>query len=367
MSEPKRLRHVVIGAGAGIFGTHRRALEIETAELVAVSDINTELGQQRADELGCSFYADHRTMLTETTADVAVILTPHPYHAAIAIDCFDTGCHVLVEKPMAVQVSEADAMIAAADNAQRLLAVNFQQRFRPEIIAARRLIQDGLLGDIQHVDMLATWPRTARYFKFAGWRGTWSGEGGGVLMNQAPHDLDLICHLVGAPEKVTAWTRTQFHAIETEDTAQAMLQWPNGAWGSVHISTAEAGRSQRLEIAGTNGILHIERGGLTFHQFDTELREFLKTSDELYRGPGTSVTPIELEPGAGNHAAVYENLHAAILNGTALMADGVEARKSLELANAMIYSSYQGQEVALPLDRHGYAALLEELKTKHTR
>lgn len=361
-SQPKRLRHAIIGIGAGVFGMHRPALQLETAEVVAGSDVNAEAGRRNADELGCAFYTDHRRMLAETQPDVAVILTPHPFHAPLAIDCLEAGCHVLVEKPMAVQVAEADAMIEAAAKAGRLLAVNFQQRHRPEIQAARRLIQEGCLGKIQHLDMTAMWTRTAAYYKSGGWRATWADEGGGVLLNQAPHDLDLICYLLGSPARIVAWTRTLLHPIETEDTVQAMIEWPNGAMGSLHASTAEAGTAQRLEIVGTNGCLQIGHGALTLQQAETDLCEFIAQCPERFAQPKLNPAPVELQPGKGDHVAIYRNFHDAILHGAPLMADGVEGRMSLELANAMIYSSYTHGEVALPLDRQKYAALFEDLK-----
>ena len=359
------LRHVVIGVGAGIFGTHRRALEETAAKLVAVSDVDVSRGQPIAEEMGCAFYADHQAMLADTQPEVAVIITPHPYHASIAIDCLNAGCHVLVEKPMAVHVAEADAMIEAAARANRFLAVNFQQRFRPEIQAAHKLVQQGQLGEIQHVQMVATWTRTAVYYALAPWRGTWRGEGGGVLLNQAPHDLDILCYLLGTPSQVGAWTRTQLHAIEAEDTAHAMLAWPGGAWGSVHISTAEAGPPQRLEITGSRGWLQLTQDGLTFSRLDTDVREFIAHNPGPYAAPTNLPTHVELEPGVGNHVSVYRNLHAAILDGAHLVADGADGRMSLELANGMIYSSHINGEVALPLDRQKYADLLADLKARH--
>lgn len=361
----RRLRHVVIGIGAGVSGMHRPAWQLETVELVAGSDVNVEAGRRIADELGCAFYADHRAMLAETRPDVAVILAPHPFHASLAIDCLEAGCHVLVEKPMAVQVAEADAMIETAQRVGRLLAVNFQQRHRPEIQAARRLIQEGHLGNIQHLDMTAMWTRTAAYYRSGGWRATWAGEGGGVLMNQAPHDLDLICYLLGMPRKVFAWTRTLLHPIEVEDTVQAMLEWPNGAIGSVHASTAEAGIPQRLEIAGTGGSLQIAHGVITFLRAETDLRDFVVQCPERFAQPRLVPEPVELPTGSGDHVAVYRNFHDAILHGAALVADGVGGRMSLELANAMIYSSYTHSEVELPLDRQKYAALFKDLKAHH--
>ena len=361
-SIPPKLRHVVIGVGAGIFQLHRQGLQQEHVDLVAVADINPALGQPRADELGCAFYTDHRQMLAETQPEVAVIITPHPFHAPIAIDCFEAGCHVLVEKPVAVQVAEADAMIEAAEKAGRLLAVNYQQRHRPDVQAARQLIQAGALGQIQYASLAVASLRTDAYYKAATWRGTWSGEGGGVLMNQAPHDLDMLCYLLGRPERVLAWTRAQLHQIETEDTALAMVAWPGGAMGAIHASTAESGLPQRLEILGTAGCLRLERGQLNFARFETDLRDHIAHSAELYSAPPLRPETVELAAGRGDHLAVYRNFHAAILEGAPLMADGASARMSLELANAMIYSSYTHGEVKLPLERQKYANLLADLK-----
>lgn len=358
------LRHVVIGVGAGIFDTHRQAMETVGAEVVAVADVNPETGQPQAEALGCPFYTDHRAMLAAVDADVAVIVTPHPFHASLAVDCFQAGLHVLVEKPIAVTVAEADAMIEAAEKADRLLAVNYQMRHSGPVRTAHKLIQEGRLGKIQRIDMAQTWTRTASYYRFAGWRGTWKGEGGGVLMNQAPHNLDLICHLIGLPRRVFAWTRTILHDIKTEDTVQAMMEWPDGVLGSLHISTAEAGQPSRIEILGTGGVLQLSGRGLTFQQFEPELREHIAHSDQMYSGPAVHETELELESGEGRHPEVYRNLHAAIREGAPLAADGVEGRKSLELANAMIYSSYSNNPVDLPLDRAQYTALLEDLKAK---
>lgn len=363
----KRLRHAIIGVGAAVFNGHRPGLQLETVELVGVSDVNAERGLPRAEQLGCPFFADYHTMLAQTRPDVAVIMAPHPFHAQMAIDCLRAGCHVLVEKPIAVQVAEADAMIQTAEQAGRLLAVCFQQRLRPEVRAAHKLIAEGRLGAIQHVAMSVTWMRPAIYYRLAPWRGTWTGEGGGLLMNQAPHNLDLLCHLAGMPSRVFARTRTTLHRIETEDTVQAMLEWPNGAMGSLHASTAEVGPPERLEIVGTGGYLRIGQGALELQQPALDVQQYLVESSEPYSAPPLHPAPVELDPGAGDHVAVYRNLHEAILHGAPLNADGGEGRMSLELANAMIYSSYTGHAVDLPLDRQKYAALLAELQAQSGR
>lgn len=360
-AESNKLRHVVIGVGAGVLNMHRPAFELPTATLVAVSDINETLGRQRAAELGCSFYEDYRVMLADCRPDVTVVMTPHPYHAQIAIDALDRGSHVLVEKPMAVHVGEADAMIAAAQRNQRLLAVSFQHRFRPEIEAVRRIIDEGELGEIQRVEMVEPWLRTDAYYAAGGWRGTWQGEGGGVLLNQAPHGLDLLCHLVGMPRRVFGWTRRLRHSIETEDTALAMLEWDNGTLGTLFFSTAEAG-PRRMEIVGSGGKLEIAQSGATFSRYATDLREFIASASGFYDAPSLEPRVVIPGSGAGSHVDVYQNLHQAILSGSALRADGVQGRMSLELANAIIYASHTNQPVELPLDRDRYVSLLEQLK-----
>jgi predicted dehydrogenase len=273
-----------------------------------------------------------------------------------------SGAHVLVEKPIAVQVAQADQMIEVARETGRLLAVNLQHRTRPEIRAAKQLISEGRLGQIQRVQMTAIWTRTRRYFELAGWRGTWRGEGGGVLMNQSPHTLDVICHLAGQPSLVGAWNRTIFHTIETEDTSVAMLEWPNQAIGTLLVSTAQAGDAERLEIAGTRGVLQITNGKLAFRESATDLHDFLCDSSDPFGKLALEPRDVPLEPGGGDHVAIYANFIEAVERGAGLVADGTEARMSLELANALIYSSASRQQVALPLDRQAYAVLLDRLR-----
>jgi predicted dehydrogenase len=306
-------------------------------------------------------------MLAEMKADVAVIITPHTFHAPLAIDALQAGCHVLIEKPIALHIAEVDAIAKAAAQANRLVAVNFQQRFRPEVRAARQLIHAGKLGIIQNFDMKAIWPRSQAYYASGGWRATWKGEGGGVLMNQAPHNLDLIIHLLGLPKRVMAWTRTLVHPIEVEDTVQAMLEWDNGALGSMHTSTAESGLKDRIEIIGTKGTLQIEQGKLTFHAFEQDLLEYFETTSERYRGPAMTEVPVTLDTTTtGHHRDVYQDLHDAIQQGKALMCDATEGGQSLELANAMIFSSHTQNAVELPLDRQAYAQLLSDLQAGRT-
>ena len=358
----KPLRFAIIGVGAGVFSMHFPAIKQPIVDLVGVCDIREEPGRERAAALGVPFYTDYRQMVDELKPDVAVIITPHYNHAAIAMDCLQAGRHVLVEKPMALEVAEADAMIAAAHASGRLLAINFQHRQRPEVRATRKLIQEGRLGKLQRINMVTPWPRSAAYYSQASWRATWPGEGGGVLMNQAPHDLDLVCHLMGRPDAVVAWTRTTLHKIEVEDTATALLSWDSGTTGYLHVSTAEAGPVEGIEIVGTGGILKIAMGTLKFDEYDADVAEFLSTTPEVWAKPNSHLVEVELEDGKGDHQAVYRNFCAAITEGASIGADGESARMSLELANAIILSSRTRSEVRLPVDRAQYYELLAWLK-----
>jgi predicted dehydrogenase len=327
-----------------------------------MSDINAERGAARAAESGCPFFVDHRQLLKETRPDVAVIVTPHPFHAPLSLDCFAAGAHVLVEKPLAVEVAEADHMIAAADEAGLILAVNFQQRFRPVIERARALIDEGAIGPIVRTMCIEPWFRPAAYYRSASWRGTWRGEGGGVLMNQAPHTMDLLCHLVGPPAKVWGWTRTLCHAMECEDTAQAMLEYPNGAPGYFETSTVEAGMQARIHIVGDRGALELSGERLTVSRFEQPLREHMETSTEMFSAPPVHAETLTIPGDGGGHLAVYRDLHAAIVEGRRPRIDGREALMSLEMANAIILSSHTDRAVTLPLDRAAYSEVLEQLR-----
>ncbi|MBX2997238.1 MAG: Gfo/Idh/MocA family oxidoreductase [Caldilineaceae bacterium] len=378
MTTLQKLRHVVVGVGANIFFLHKAALaQLPEAELVGVADINPASGQPRAEELGVPFYLDHQTMLAELKPDVTSVITPHPSHAPIAIDAFNAGSHVLVEKPIAVHVGEADQMIAAAEANDRLLAVNFQHRFRPEVMAIHKLLHEGGLGQILRVTVVEPWHRTAIYFRNAGWRGTWRGEGGGVLMNQAPHGIDLICFLLGMPRRVSAWTRTVHHAIETEDAITAMLEWEGGALGTVYMSTVEAGE-RRMEITGTAGTLRLGESTITYERYEPDLFEHIATSQNPFGSPARVAATLAIDPQGGpsgqaaadsvgavaGHDAVYRNFYDAILHGAPIRCDGRQGRYALELANAMLYSSQTNAPVEMPLDREGYAALLTKLQNR---
>jgi predicted dehydrogenase len=357
------LRYAIIGCAGVIGPSHVNALaHVPGSQLVAMTDVSQERGSARAAEANVPFFTDHKVMLAEMQPDVAIICTPHPFHAALAIDSLQAGAHVLVEKPLAVEAAEGDAMIAAAEKAGKILAVNFQQRFRPAIAYAREFIQSGQLGELVRVLCVEPWYRTATYYRSAGWRGTWKGEGGGVLMNQAPHNLDVLCYLAGLPRKVWGWTRTRYHEIECEDTAQAMLEYPNGAPGYLYISTTEANQQRQLHIIGDKAVLDIVGEKVTIQHVEPGMSEHRQNSPEMWGHPAIRTETTELTEGKGDHIAVHVDLRDAILQNRPPRATGRDAMMSLELANAIILSSYAERAITLPIDRAEYSTLLSDLK-----
>jgi predicted dehydrogenase len=359
----KPLRHVFIGVGAGIFkNRHRKVFDMPTIEVVGVSDVNAAAAQQQGEELGVPWFTDHKEMLAQIKPDVAVVTTPHPFHAAIGIDCVNAGAHVMLEKPLAVKVSEADALLEAAERNGKLVCVSYQQRFRSDSRTMKRLMNEGVLGQIQHVDMVVPWPRAKQYFTGKPWSGKWLGEGGGVLINQAPHNLDHLIYLMGMPSRLFAWNRNLVHDIETEDTVQAMVEWEGGATGSIHISTAVAGREERLEIVGTKGTLKVVKDkSFQLTLLEADFREYVLRPGVTTKAPAQEEVAVTLDEGQGEHREVYVDFHSAILNGTPLVNNAEQGRMGVELSNAMIYSNYRNTEVRFPLDRAAFDALFEEL------
>jgi predicted dehydrogenase len=357
MSGPRVL---VIGAAAHIFPSHWPGLRAVDAQVVGVHDVNLERLQPVAEQFGCPAFDDLDALL-KIPADLAVIVAPHPFHADLAIRCMEAGLDVLTEKPIAVEVAEADRMVEAAERLGRVLAVNFQHRTRTEVQAARKLVQEGGLGVIQRVDLLATWPRRFNYFSSAAWRGSWRGEGGGALINQGQHDLDTLGYVVGYPNRIVAWGRTQLQPIETEDTMSAMVGWPSGATGFIHISTAEFDEEQRIEITGTGGRLKLTKGKLEVLRNDVDMRDHAVSPGNPYQSPPT--LDLELIDGTGGkHVEIYRDLMAARAEGRPPIASGHEALLTLELTNALTYSAQTNREVNLPLDRAAYHALLASLR-----
>ena len=361
MVTPEPLRVAIVGAGANIAEQHLAAIESAPgAELAAVCDVNPAAEERLRKRTTAPYFTDLDKMLVEVAPDIVSVLTPHPFHAAVAESALVAGAHVLVEKPMAVTVSEADRMIAVAAEHDRVLAVSFQHRFSPMTERLHEWVEAGELGEIVRVEVTEPWLRTAAYFRVASWRATWRGEGGGVLLNQAPHALDLLTHLLGPPSRVTGLTRTVRHGTECEDTAHALLEWEGGAVGYFASTTTEPETGRRLELVADRAKVVVEGGTLRRTDIRPGLREHALTDPQPFGRPQfTEREPETLAAGA-THAPVYKDLVEAIRSGQPPRCDGAGGRQSLELANAIALSSWTGRPVALPLDRAEYDAALAE-------
>lgn len=351
----------LVGAGANIAGQHLDAItQIPELELVAVCDVSPTAEARLVERgVGAPFYRDSESLLAAVAPDIVAITTPHPFHLPVALAAFAAGAHVLVEKPIAVSASEADALIAAAERADRSLAVSFQHRFSPLTERLYQWVAAGELGAPQRVALSEPWLRTAAYFDAAPWRATWRGEGGGVLLNQAPHALDLLTYLLGLPQRVTGVSRTQRHAIETEDTVHALLEWDDGCIGYFTSSTTEPETGRRLELVCDRAKVIADGNVLRRTDYQPSLSEHAATDPEPFGSPTLQARPSEELSSAATHLPVYRDLIAAIFEQRAPRCDGVQGRASLELANAIALSSWTDAPVSLPLDRAAYDAALQ--------
>jgi predicted dehydrogenase len=370
------LRLAIIGLGNMGTGHLEYLPNVPGVTVTAVCDVDAaklERAVNKAATAGhvVQAFASPDEMLDAKVADAVVIATPHYDHPPIGIKAFETGHHVMVEKPIAVGVKGARELIESArKHPDRVFGIMFNQRSNPMYAKLRGLVAAGELGEITRVTWLVTdWFRTHTYYASGGWRATWSGEGGGVLINQCPHNLDLIQWITGmVPTRVTAVGYLgKTHPIEVEDEMSAILEYPNGAIGHFVTSTGEAPGTNRLEICGDRGKIIAEKGKLTFSRTLKSVRETNETSPDAFAHVETWEidVPYPKAPPMGEHERVMRNFIDACTKGTPLIAPGEEGVRGLETGNAMIMSAMQRKSVELPLDGDAYDQLLVDLAKQY--
>jgi predicted dehydrogenase len=274
------------------------------------------------------------------------------------------GLHIMVEKPITAHKADAERLIAAHRKRPELVfAGMFQLRAEPRYLRIQKLLRDQELGEIARLSWIITdWYRTEAYYASGGWRATWKGEGGGVLLNQCLHNLDTMQWLCGMPSKVRGFCQLgRYHQIEVEDNVTAYLEYPNGANGVFITSTGEAPGTNRFEIAGTRGKLVLENNKLFFTRNETSMIEFSRASKIGFAKPEVWQCELPFENAPAPHATLMQNFVDAIIDGTPLIAPGEEGIHSVELANVMLYSSLLGQTVDLPMDSRAYEQKLKQL------
>jgi predicted dehydrogenase len=360
----EKVRFGVIGTGGMGSGHCNMIPQIPETHLTAICDIDSNTRQSLAAKYNVPAFATHTELLDSGLVDAVVIATPHYFHPPIAIDAFRRGIHVLSEKPLGVTVASVDAMIRAARESGKKFAVMYQMRSEPQNIAARKVVESGQLGEIYRTSLTMGWYRSQAYYDSGGWRATWSGEGGGVLINQAPHYLDLFSWLGGLPKTITGQTRTRLHDIEVEDEAFALLEYPNGAHGYLYASTTEIPQHNMLEICGDRGKLLLHGSTLKVYAADPPIRDFTHNSTEMWSAPEAKEVPVEIpaDNGMKGHAVITQNLARAILYGEPLISPGEEGLNAVELINGIILSGKTGKTVSVPVNRVEYDKLIEELK-----
>jgi predicted dehydrogenase len=302
-------------------------------------------------------------MLEAQVCDAVLIATPHYAHTSIGIEALERGHHVLVEKPISVHKADCERLIAAHRDNRLVFAAMFNQRTDPHYLKIKQLVDNGELGDLLRIHWTMTdWFRTEAYYASSDWRATWKGEGGGVLLNQAMHNLDLYQWIFGMPSKV--WGHCHFggrHRIEVEDEVTAYFEYGKASTGVFITSTGEAPGTNRLEIVGERGCLRLENGSLTFARNQTPAIDFLRASKAAYDKPVVENIHYPISDYGGQHAEVLANFIEAIQSGAKLIAPAEEGIHSVELANAILYSAISGQPVDLPMDGRSFEQELTQL------
>jgi len=357
----KKVRLGIIGIGTMGRSHLGKLSSMKNVELTAVCDIAGERAEKAATDHRCAAYTDYRELIRDKVCDAVLIVTPHYAHTTIGVDALKAGLHVLVEKPISVHKADCERLIAAHKNRKQVFAAMFNQRTDPRYRKLRQLVQDGTLGKLDRITWIITdWFRTDAYYASGTWRATWAGEGGGVLLNQCPHNLDLWQWMFGMPQRVRGLCKFgRKHNIEVEDEVTATLEYDSGCTGVFITSTGESPGTNRLEVAGENGKVVIEGGSFRFTRNEMSSTNFIKASDDLWEQPGIWNIEIPISGTGGQHKEVLQNFIDAIVEHKPLIAPAAEGMKSVELGNAMLYSSELGQTVELPLDSQAYERLLK--------
>ncbi len=326
-------------------------------ELTAVADIApARLEWAKAELPGVACFATAEEMMDSGLIDAVIVSVPHYDHPRYAMEAMQRGLHVMVEKPAGVYTKQVREMNEMADRCDVAFAMMFNQRTDHIYRKMKDLIDSGELGAIKRTNWIITdWYRTQAYYDSGAWRATWSGEGGGVLLNQCPHQLDLFQWICGLPCKVDAHLHFgKWHDIEVEDDVTAYVEYANGATGCFITTTGDAPGSNRFEIDCEKGKLVSEGGKLTLWKLGISEREWCFTAKEGFVAPPCEKIEVETDGKSEQHVGVLNAFASHILHGTPLVADGREGIRGLTLSNAMHLSAFLGRPVEIPFDEELY-------------
>lgn len=371
----KKVRLGVIGLG-NMGSSHAKKIlagECPEMEVTAVCDIKPERLDWAEENLGngVAGFADAEEMMDSGLVDAVVVAIPHYDHPKYSIMAMRKGLHVMVEKPAGVYTKQVLEMNRVADECQVVFAIMMNQRTNGMYRKMREMIQSGEMGQIRRTSwIISDWYRPQAYYDSGDWRATWSGEGGGVLLNQCPHNLDLWQWICGMPSKVTAHLHFgKWHDIEVEDDVTAYVEYPNGATGTFITSTGDLPGTNRLEVCLDGGKIVAEMGGRekSLKVWRTEMfePEFSKINTSPFGRMKTEMTEIDVSEPVSQHMGVFRAFAANILRGEPLIADGREGINGLTISNAMHLSAWTGTTVDVATFDHEkyYEELMKRVKT----
>ena len=364
----KKVRYGVIGLG-NMGKVHCRVIAAAGSRwfcLTAACDVSPQKQELVAD-LGIPFFTDSQKMYDSGLVDAVIIACPHYWHPPLTFRAASRGIHVLCEKPLASSAGPARAMIAECAKRKVKLGAMLQLRCRPVMVKARQMIRDGAIGDLFRVEMIcSSWFRSQKYYDSGEWRGTWDGEGGGVLINQAPHSLDLFQWVgMGLPRTVVANVATREHKMECEDTANVICDYGKGRIGYIYASTAEEPGQDKLTLIGDKGTMIVENDGISLGLLATPVSRHIYESQRLFPGGGeqkVTWSRVRVSPKKTGHIDVIRAFARCLLAGEPMIATGAESLVELEISNAAYISGYNDSKlVRLPVDADQMERLLDRL------
>lgn len=363
------VRYGIIGLG-NIGTTHINNLMKENnvpgAVVAAIADrkpAKIEAIRAKYPDLEVEVFSEGADLIDKAQVDAVIVATPHYQHPELSIRALKRGIHVICEKPAGVYTKQVKEMIAVAEESKALFTMMFNQRTNCLYRKMREMILNGDIGTIKRVNWLITdWYRSQNYYDSGDWRATWAGEGGGVLFNQCPHQLDLLSWVTGMmPTRIHAFAHFgKWHDIEVEDDVTAYLEYENGATGVFITSTADAPGTNRFEVLGTGGKLVAENDKLVYYKNEIDERQFNREWKGGFGSPKFEVIEVELDGENPQHSGICRNFTNAILGKEPLFVDGKEGINGVVLMDAMLLSAWKGQAIDLPFDDDEYLALLNE-------
>ncbi|MBE6632290.1 MAG: Gfo/Idh/MocA family oxidoreductase [Ruminococcaceae bacterium] len=343
---------------------------IKNSEVTALCDIAPEkiesIKKKTLNKMA-AYFTDYKEMLDSGLCDAILVEVPHYLHPEMVMECLKRNINVICEKPAGVYTKQVKEMNAFAENSKARFAMMFNQRTNCLYRKMRELIANGEIGELQRVTWIITdWYRTQQYYDSGSWRATWEGEGGGVLINQCPHQIDLVQWVVGKmPKYVRGFCQYgKWHDIEVEDEVTAFFEYDNGATGMFITTTGETPGTNRFEVSGTLGKLLCEKGKLWLYKNETDSQEFIKTSEKSFNRPKSTVTEVETDGINPQHVGIINNFTESILEDKECFAEGKDGLAGVELMNAIELSGwYGGERVSLPVDEDEY---LRELNKRRS-